>query len=221
MKKVLVFAPHPDDDLIGCGGSIAKHIKKGNEVAIAYMTSGESGSLKYSKEELAKIREQEAKNAAAIIGVKEVYFLKNPDGYLEYCKESLIKVIELIRTAKPDIVYIPHEFDGHKDHQATHKLVTEACGRAGGPWFQECSGEPWSVQTILCYEVWVPLQNITYVEDITDFIELKVKALGEHKSQLDDISYDEAVKCLNRYRGIMAGGGKYSECFQILKTSSY
>ena len=217
MKKIIVFSPHPDDDLIGCGGSIAKHIKQGNEVTTIYMTSGDAGSLEYNKEELAEIRQEESKKATEIIGLKDLVFLKNLDGYLEYNKENLIRLINLIREIKPNVVYIPHKFDAHKDHKITHDLVIEAIGRASGPWFQECKGKPWSVQTILCYEVWTPLQEFSYVEDITAFVELKIKALKQHKSQIQDIKYDEAVKGLNRYRGIMTGCGNYCECFQVLK----
>ena len=215
--KIIIFAPHPDDDLIGCGGSIVKHIKQGNEVTIVYMTSGDAGSLKYTKVELAEIREKEAKNATKILGVTNLVFLKNPDGYLEYNKENLTKIVGLIRENKPNIVYIPHKFDAHKDHMKTNELVVEAIGRASGPWFQECKGKPWSVETVLCYEVWTPLQEISYVEDITEFIDLKINALERHKSQIQDIQYNEAVRGLNRYRGIMTGKGKYCECFRVLK----
>lgn len=219
MKKIIVFAPHPDDDLIGCGGSIAKHVKQGNEVTIVYMTSGDAGSLKYSKNELAEIREEESKKAREIIAINDLIFLKNQDGYLEYNKENLIKLIELIRKIKPNVVYVPHELEAHKDHQVTHELVIEAVGRASGPYFQECKGERWSVQTILCYEVWTPLQKFSYVEDITQFIDLKIKALEQHKSQIQHVKYDDAVRGLNRYRGIMSGCGKYCECFQVFKTN--
>ena len=215
--KIIVFSPHPDDDLIGCGGSIAKHIRQGNEVTIIYMTSGDAGSLKYTKDELAEIREKEAGDAAKSLGIKDLVFLKTPDGYLEYNKENLIKIVNLIREKKPNIVYLPHKSDAHKDHIKTHELVIESIGRASGPWFQECKGKPWSVDTVLCYEVWTPLQDVSYVEDITEFLELKLKALAQHKSQIQDIQYDDAVKGLNRYRGTMTGKGKYCECFQVLK----
>jgi LmbE family N-acetylglucosaminyl deacetylase len=220
MMKVLVFSPHPDDDLIGCGGSIAKQLKKGNEVKIVYMTSGEAGSLKYSKEELGGIREEEMKKAASFLGVSGLVFLRNADGYLEYDQDNLIKIVNIIREEKPDLIYLPHEKDNHRDHINTYKLVNDAIMRAAGPWFQECCAHSWQVKTVLCYEVWTPLQEISYVEDISDFIELKVKALKYHESQLKDINYDEAVKCLNRYRGIMTGQGRYCECFQVLKVSA-
>lgn len=218
-KNIMVFAPHPDDDLIGCGGSIAKHVKSNNSVSIVYMTSGDAGSLKYNKGELSEIREKEAENAAKMIGVDKnsLFFLKNPDGYLEYNRNNLVTLINLIRDKKPNIVYVPHEKDAHKDHMKTNELVLESLNRASGPWFQECKGQPWSVGTILAYEVWTPLQEFQYSEDITDFIELKIKALGEHKSQIEGIKYDEAIKGLNMYGGIMAGNGKYCERFQVLK----
>ncbi|OGY22990.1 MAG: hypothetical protein A2172_03595 [Candidatus Woykebacteria bacterium RBG_13_40_15] len=71
----------------------------------------------------------------------------------------------------------------------------------------------------MCYEVWTPLQEVSYVEDISKFLDLKIKALEQHKSQLQDINYDEAIKGLNRYRGIMTGKGRFCECFQVLKTN--
>lgn len=218
-RNIMIFAPHPDDELIGCGGSIAKHIKDDKNISIVYMTSGDAGSLKYTKEELAGIREEEAKNAMKVIGVDKsnLIFLKNPDGYLEYNRNNLVKLVELIRDKKPDIIYTPHENDAHKDHIKTNELVIESVNRASGPWFQECKGKPWSVGTVLGYEVWTPLQEFQYVEDITDFFELKIKALEQHKSQIEGIRYDDAIKGLNMYRGTMKGKGRYCECFQVIK----
>jgi N-acetylglucosamine malate deacetylase 1 len=215
--RVMVFSPHPDDDWIGCGGSMAKHKKDGSEITIVYMTSGDAGSLNYSKEDLAAIREKEARAASEVLGTKDMLFLRNPDGYLEYNRANLINLINLIRAKEPEVVYIPHKDDAHKDHKVTNELVMEAIGRASGPWFQECEGKPWSVGKVLAYEVWTPLTNFSYVEDISDFIDIKVAALGKHESQIADIRYDEAVKSLNRYRGVMSGKGKYCEVFQVLK----
>lgn len=203
--KVLVFAPHPDDDLIGCGGSLAKHVKEGHEVTVVYMTSGEAGSLKYSKDELGKIREKEAKKASKILGIKETIFLRNPDGQLKYNRENLLEIIDLLREKRANLVYVPHDNDAHQDHIKTYELIAGAIGK-----------EPCSINKILCYEVWTPLQNISYVENITEFIELKIKALKQHQSQIQEFHYDEAVRGLNRYRGVMTGEGQYCECFQYL-----
>ncbi len=216
METIMVFAPHPDDDIIGCGGSIARHIQQGNQVAIVYITSGEAGSLQYQPEELARIREGEASRAAGSLGVTDLTFLHYPDGYLEYDKESLNSIVTMIRTKKPSLVYMPHSNDAVPDHLITHRLVVEGCRRAAGPWFQDC-GEPWMVKNILGYEVWTPLQRIGHSEDISNFIAAKTAALQMHKSQIEYIRYDEAIQSLNRYRGILTGKGDYCECFQLIK----
>jgi len=217
VQHVLIVAPHPDDDIIGCGGSIAKHCKAGNQVTIMYMTSGDAGGLKYAKEELAALREEEASKAANHLGVSNLIFLRLADGYVEFNKENLIRITCMIRDIKPDIVYIPHSQDGNRDHQVTHHLLIEACQRAGAPFFPECGTQQWRVATILGYEVWTPIQDIYYSEDISEFIEQKLAALQMHVSQLEYYYYDEAIKGLNRYRGLMTAGCDYSECFTLLK----
>ncbi|HHV16227.1 MAG TPA: PIG-L family deacetylase [Gelria sp.] len=217
MQQVLIVAPHPDDDIIGCGGSIAKHRKAGNQVTIMHMTSGDAGGIQYTKEELAALREDEAQKAAEHLSVNNLIFLRIADGYIEFNKENLIRITSIIRDIKPDIVYIPHSQEGNRDHRVTHQLLMEACHRAGTPYFPECGTQPWKVTTILGYEVWTPIQNVDYSEDISEFIEQKLAALQMHLSQLEYYRYDEAIKGLNRYRGIMTTGCDYSECFTLLK----
>jgi len=220
MKKVLVFAAHPDDADIGCGGSIAKHTAIGNEVSVCYMTSGDAGSQRYSKEELTNVRETEARNAAKKLGIKDITFLRNPDMYLAFNKETLIKSTEVVRKVKPNIVYVHHAIPGdHRDHIATNEIAIEAIGRANNPCFQDCDGDPWNTETILSYEVGTPFSNFNYVEDITDFLDTKIAALEEHKSQMEDINYSDLAKSLSQYRGIMNRKGTYCEAFNVLKIS--
>lgn len=219
-KRILVFAAHPDDDIIGCGGSLAKHVKLGNQVSACYMTSGEAGSLDHSKEELSRIREEEAKNAARVIGFQDLTFLKNPDGYLQYDQANLKKLVELIRKKQPHLVYVHHPSDGHQDHRATYQLVNEALLRASARLFQEYTGASWPTETVLTYEVWTPLLDFEYVEDVSSFIDKKIAALRKHESQMKNARYDEAFEGLARYRGALTGKGKYCEVFKITKLSS-
>jgi N-acetylglucosamine malate deacetylase 1 len=214
--QALVVAPHPDDDIIGCGGSIIRHIRKGHRVTAVYMTSGEAGSLELPKEELRRIREAEAGEAASLMGFDDLIFLRNADGHLSINPENVTSLTRLIRAKRPEIIYFPHAGEGCRDHRITHEICAEALKRARGPWFQECPGEPWSVESVLCYEVWTPIAEVSYAEDISDCIDLKLKALRCHRSQLASIPYDEAVRGLNRYRGIMTNRGNHCECFQIL-----
>ena len=213
--RVLVVAPHPDDDVIGCGGSIIRHIRKGHSVTAVYMTSGEAGSLVHPKDELRRIREVETREAASVMGFSDLIFLRNADGRLLTDGEHLTSLVRIIREKRPAMIYFPHAGEGCRDHRITYEICAEAVKRACGPWFQECPGEPWSVESVLCYEVWTPLQEVSYTEEISDCIDLKIEALRHHRSQLASISYDDAVRGLNRYRGVMTGRGGYCECFQI------
>jgi LmbE family N-acetylglucosaminyl deacetylase len=183
------------------------------------MTSGEAARLDYTKRELARIREGEAKKAALVIGFDELTFLRNPDGYLKYDKDNLRRLVELVRKKRPNIVYVHADSDAHQDHRTTFQLVNEAVGRAGSSMFQDCRGEPWNTETVLAYEVWTPLSDFNYVEDVSEYIKKKVAALRKHESQIKIIPYDKAADGLARYRGAMTGKGRYCEVFRIVKAS--
>ena len=219
-NRILVFAAHPDDDILGCGGSLAKHVKLGSQVSVCYMTSGDAGGLGHSKEELSRIREEETREAARVIGFQDLTFLRNPDGHMQFDESNLKKLVELIRKKQPNTVYVHHASDGHRDHRVTSQLVSEALARAGVRLFQEYDGTPWQTETVLAYEVWTPLSNFEYVEDISEFIGKKAAALTKHESQMKNIRYDEAFVGLARYRGAMTGKGKFCEVFKVTKISN-
>jgi len=214
--KIMVFAPHPDDELIGCGGTIAAHVRAGDEVAIAYLTSGEAGGLNIPLDELRDIREGEARQGAEMLGVNGLIFLHFLDGYIDFSPECIRTLVRVIREQKADVVYLPHAQEGPRDHRMTYELGLEAVRRAGGPWFQDCGAEPWSVKHVLAYEVWTPIISPAYYNDITPWIDSKLSALRCHASQVSTVAYDEAVKGLNRYRGILSGKGEYCEAFQVI-----
>lgn len=207
--KVMVFAPHPDDDILGCGGSLALRTPKEAQVTIVYMTSGDAEMLNgVTGRELAIIREEEAKKSAATIGVKDLIFLRHPDGKLALSEEIVLEIEALMQHHKPDIIYVPHKNDAHQDHMTTFWIVEKALLNLAHLYPEV------RLPLTLCYEVWTPLQKITHSIDISSVIELKLDALSEHKSQLADTNYVDAVKALNRYRGIMTRAGDYGECFQ-------
>jgi len=212
----MIFSPHPDDDIIGCGGAIAAHVRQGDHVTIVYLTSGEAGSLEVMQDNLQTRREQEAQQAAQCLGVSNLVFLRHPDGYLDFSRELLKSLVSLIREKIPDVVYLPHKHEHPRDHRITHELCMESIRRASGPWFPDCGTTQWNVNHVFAYEVWTPLRSPTFHMDITSFLDCKLKALRCHTSQLAIIPYDEAATCLNRYRGILSGKGHYCESFQIL-----
>ncbi len=221
-KTILVVAPHPDDDLIGCGGSIAKHLNINNKIFVVYVTNGDAFNSDYSQAEFTKLRIKETRDAAQVMDLKteNLFFLGETVWDINPNKTRL-KILALIRNLKPDICYIPHSQDEHADHKLVHCIGMEAIQMAPGPWFKTSKEEnSWEVPTILAYEVWTPLKNFNYVENITEFTEKKSMSLRRHKSQIAEVKYDEATIGLNRYRGVMTGKGKFCECFEVLKISN-
>ncbi len=218
--NILIIAPHPDDDILGCGGSIAKHVHAGNSVSIVYVTSGESGDASVPKEDLQKLREDEARVGAGVLGVTDIEFLHMRDGFVEYSLENITKIGQLFRIKKPDVLYVPHTQDGHVDHRATHALVITALHRSSAHAFQEIKGESWNIGTVLGYEVWTPLSDVTYVEDVSAHMALKLQAMQKHVSQLKNKAYDKAIEGFNAYRAAMTGAGTFAECFTVYKASS-
>lgn len=222
VKKILVFAPHPDDDLIGCGGSITKHVWNGNKVSVVYITNGDAENLKYTQEEFTRLRKKETVKAAEVIGVEfnDLVFM---DEIVWEIKQDVLrrKLLKLVRQLKPDICYIPHADDNHVDHRIVNRVALDAISMASGPWFKEYGKkeDSWEVSLVLCYEVWTPLTEFLHVENITKFIKKKSDALLQHKSQISNKKYHEGIRGLNRYRGAMTGKGRYCECFQIAKTN--
>ena len=214
--NVLVAAPHPDDDVIGCGGALILHARAGHAATVVYLTCGEAGGIGPEAGRLAAIREGEARRAARQLGAAELIFLGQPDGYLTAGRDTIAPFVGIVRRVRPYVLYVPHATDAHPDHRVAHAIAVEAARRAAGPWFPDAPGEPWSIPTILCYEIWTPLPAVSLVIDVTAVMPAKLAALRRHRSQLRDIAYDEAVAALNRFRGITTGQGRYCECFQVL-----
>lgn len=205
-RKVLVFAPHPDDETIGCGGTIVKIIKDGGDVIIVWMTSGELGTKNHCRNgELARVREEEAKKAAIVLGVKNYYFLRQPDSFLVAKTQLIRQVAKIITTHKPETILCSYWDKMNNDHIVTYDIVTRATLLAGG-----------ILKSLLCYEVWTPIEDCNYYEDISNFLNIKLTALSAYKSQTKIIPYNQAIEGLNRYRGLMGIGKKYAEAFKII-----
>ncbi|MCP3804823.1 PIG-L family deacetylase [Allokutzneria sp. A3M-2-11 16] len=213
----MVFAPHPDDDLIGCGGMLIKAVRAGWSVRVVYLTNGEAGGTRVRPEELAETRVGEARAAAGSIGVTDLVFLGQPDGTLRQTPDLLVQLINQLRIWRPTTVCAPHRHDAHPDHIATHDVVAQAVASAAGPWFPEAVPQRWQVPTVLAYEVWTPIRHVAYLEDITEVYDDKLQALRMHRSQLSSFSYDDLVGGLATYRGTALGTGRRAEAFEVLR----
>ena len=203
--NVLVVAPHPDDESIGCGGTICLHASRGDRVTAVFLTSGERGLSDVPEVEAARVREREAEEAARILGIASVRFLRRPDQHL---REDIVKAAAalkaILQREKPKVIYLPHERDWHPDHRASVMIVDRALQSSG-------IAKP----MLLCYEVQTPLTEYDRASDISRVIERKLRAIRAHKSQVSKLRYDVAARALNEYRGIVAEAGRYVEVFRI------
>jgi LmbE family N-acetylglucosaminyl deacetylase len=202
--RVMVIAPHADDEALGCGGTLFKHHLAGDRIAAVFMTDGSKGdafSDGIGGEALIELREREARAAAAVLGIDECVFLRNPDAALQCSPRAVEQLGQVLHALKPDILYAPSPFDTHRDHRQACAIA--ACALA------DCS---WSVQVYLC-ETWAPVPaNCAVVIDL----EHKIQALRIYRSQMDGRElYVTGASALARYRGLtcLPGSDVAVECF--------
>jgi LmbE family N-acetylglucosaminyl deacetylase len=202
--NVLVMAPHPDDEALGCGGTIALHAARGDRVAAVFLTSGELGLRHLPREEAWRVREQEAAAAAAILGVRGLTFLHRPDWFLEKeVAQAAAGLWPVVEREAPDRIYLPHGREGHGDHRACGPILRAALAGYRG-----------RLPEVFTYEVWTPLEEYDLAEDISAVMKVKLQAVRCYQSQLTAFRYDRAIRGLNQYRGAMAGRCRYAEVFR-------
>ncbi len=187
----MVVIPHPDDGEFGCAGTIAKWIRQGTEVVYVLCTNGDKGTSDpdMTSERLASIREEEQANAANALGVKQVVFLRHPDGELEDTREFREQLVRGLRRHRPEVVLCPDPFRRtfylHRDHRICGQVTLDACfpyarDRLSYPEHEQEGLQPHKVATIL---LWGTDEPNTFL-DITETIDLKVKAALCHIGQL-------------------------------------
>ncbi len=219
MKKViLAVGAHPDDTDFGASGSIAKWIGEGATAYYLVATDGSKGSNdpKMTPKRLIKIRQQEQKDAASVLGVKKVFFLKHKDTELVCDLELKEEIVRIIRTVRPNSVitmdptfYYSKElgFVNHTDHRAVGLATLDACfplsrDRLTFPKHEKEGLLPHRVEELLL----TSFEKKDYLVDITKTFSKKIKALRCHKSQFDDFSkvekrIRERAKILGREKG--------------------
>ena len=208
--NVLVIAPHPDDESIGCGGTLCKHARGGDHVIVVYLTSGELGLKHLPRDEAWEIREKEARSAGKMLGFSEIIFLRGPDWCVADAAERLSSELKAVfRETRPALVYLPHALEWHPDHKAALPIVRASIRSSG-------IEEP----TLRGYEIWTPLSEFDHVEDITSVMLVKLRAVRAHRSQCKQLPYDRAVRGLNEYRGALAAKSRYAEVFQVIRPGS-
>lgn len=226
-KIILVILAHPDDPEFFCGGTLARWKRAGHKIQYCLITNGNKGASDplITPELLTNLRREEQERAAAIIGVDEIHHLGYDDGTLVPDLYARKDVIRVIRKVKPDIVvtcdptnYFPNEnYINHPDHRAAGIIAIDAVFPAAGnkmffPELVEQEGlQPHSVE-----EVWLSLTNQGNISiDVTDFYEIKINALLEHKSQIGDKeSFIQRMRITKRTIDSNESSPRYEETFR-------
>jgi len=199
-KKIIVFAPHPDDETLGCGGTIAKRISEGCEVLAVVMTDGRYAFLNVldidsdpTPEELKAIRKEEVKRATEILGVPEenLIFLDFVDRTLENNEEEAEeKVAEILSKNRPMEVYFPYKRDGHPDHRAAYRIVRNSIRKSGiSALMYQYSITHKYARIGAIVDVFLNFLRLNILRvDVSKFLLLKEAALKEFKSELTAVS---------------------------------
>ncbi len=201
LDRVMVIAAHPDDPEFGCAGTMVKWAQAGKQITYVLLTSGDKGSHDPDLRpgQLAARRESEQREAAAELGVKDVIFLRHPDGVLENTLEMRRQLAMIIRQHKPNIVVTIdpwRHYQLHPDHRAAGQAALDAL-YAAREWYifpeQLVEGiEPWRVKE--AYLFWT--ENADYWEDVTCCIETRLAGLKRHASQVgaDTTKLEERIR---------------------------
>lgn len=220
--NVLVVAPHADDEVLGCGGTIARHRADGDIVSVAIMTDASVGAPElYSSEQIANIR-NEAKSAHEILDVNETRFFDFPAPRLETSPSYKIAaaLTELIQELRIETLYIPHQGDLHRDHGVIHNAALVAAKpRPGG-----CVKSIFAYETLSETEYVPPLSGAAFAPnhyvEIGPHIEAKIEAMkcfGSQLKEFPDSRSIEGIEALARFRGVSVGL-EAAEAFSCLRT---
>ncbi len=213
-SKILVVAAHPDDEILGCGATIAKHVQHGDEVHVVILAEGVTSreavrSRETHQEELSQLA-QAAHRANTVLGVHSLTLHDFPDNRMDSLDRlDIIKAVEAyVHQIKPDIVYTHHVGDVNIDHRRIHEAIVTACRPV----------PEHAVKTLLLFEVassteWQPPASApafspNWFVDVSVTLEQKLKALAEYESEMRPWPHARSMKALEhlaRWRGATIG----------------
>jgi LmbE family N-acetylglucosaminyl deacetylase len=217
-KTILVVAAHPDDEVLGCGGTIARHTAYGDKVHVIFMTNGVS-SRNVSNKEI-KDRQIAAQNAADILGILSIEYFEFPDNKMDSIPllDIVQSIEDVIKKLQPEIIYTHHIGDLNIDHQITHKAVITACRPTPETVTQEIytfevmSSTDWSPSAI-------DLFHPNYYIEIGNYENVKLAALNAYNVELRKTPHSRSlnhIKALAVYRGNSIGVG-VAEAFMVVR----
>jgi LmbE family N-acetylglucosaminyl deacetylase len=219
MEQVLAIAVHPDDETLGCGGTLLKHKASGDRINWLILTSM---SKKYGyDEQLIKKRDQEIANIRSLYNFDRVEKLQFPTTKLDTIPQGEIisKISQVLQTINPDVLYLPFKNDIHSDHRVAFEAAYSCTKSFRYPSIKKVL----MMETISETEFAPPFREDIFIPnyfvDITDFMELKLNILEKYNSELGNHPFPRSkknLKALATFRGATAGC-KYAEAFMLLK----
>ena len=221
--RVLAIGAHPDDIEIACSGTLAKCVKRGDKVIVCHASTGNLGHVIIPPDELTEIRKKEAEKAGSLAGIEVIGGMFNDLDIFDNNRAARDKMVEVIRYADPDLIITHNPDDYMPDHTAVSRLVFDASFAATLPNYPPKTEKPAKLVPIYYMDT---LAGVNFVPDefvdITDEIDLKLKMLNCHESQIvwmrdhDHIDFPDMVKTCSRYRGYQCGA-EYAEGFKLCK----
>lgn len=187
-KRVLVLAPHPDDEVFGCGGAIMRHVKSGSTLQVVIVSDGEYRAESAQQSAYGELRRSESTKAAEILGYGTPVFWGIPDRGVEYGELLVQRIEQAINTLQADLVYAPSIYEMHPDHRALGMAALEAVRRNDND------------LKLALYEVGVPMMRPNLLLDISALRDSKQQAMACFVSQLVEQPYDQQITALNRFR---------------------
>jgi len=205
-ERLLVLAPHPDDEVIGCGGLVAQHLRENRLVRIVVATDGaEAGSNPAD-------REDESRRGVALLGDAPIDFLRFPDRRLDDAVAPCLR--EILLDFRPDLIAVPSPIEIHPDHVALSRAFCELVQR------DETLFADLAVAKVAFYEVSQPIRPNAIV-DISDVAQAKYAAIAEHRSQTALRDYTAFARGLNAYRAMtLPPGTTFAEAYHVVELPS-
>lgn len=204
LTKVLVVAAHPDDEVLGCGGAILKHVRNNDIVQVVFLADG------FGSRDSGVDRNRQADDVASFMGCEPPIFLNLPDNQLDTLPLlNIVKEVEIIVDRfKPDIVYTHHFGDLNIDHQITHRAVITACRPVPG----FCVKEIYSFEVLSATHWQSQSMGGAFLPNcfvnITDYIELKIQALQFYDEEMRESPHARSLNSVNylsKFRGCFVG----------------
>ncbi|MEY9777666.1 PIG-L deacetylase family protein [Arthrobacter sp. MW3 TE3886] len=230
IERVLCFTAHPDDIDFGAAGTVAAWTAAGVQVSYCIMTDGDAGGFDpEQREEIVRLRVAEQQRAAALVGVTDIHYLHQRDGYLEPSHEVMREVVRLIRQLRPDVVVSMHPErnwnriqKSHPDHLAVGEAVTRAVYPAlenpfAYPELAEAGLEAYKLPWLWLFAG--PEERENHFVDVTEHVESKLAAIHIHVSQHPDVdAMERTVRGLMLGTGARAGlpAGRSAEAFHVV-----